>query len=149
MHRERGYRNGRLGIQPIRCPIRCLQVVLLTVAVCAISIDATKQPERRLPTPWRKPFSRRFLILSMVEVRAGRKRHPPSARFLVSLNMTRSIRDSKNSRAKRGRPKTTGAGQPQVVRMHDQQIAEIDAWIAMQGGEMSRPEAIRRLVEVG
>jgi hypothetical protein len=33
--------------------------------------------------------------------------------------------------------------------MHDQQIAAIDAWIAMQGAEVSRPEAIRRLVELG
>jgi hypothetical protein len=33
--------------------------------------------------------------------------------------------------------------------MHDHQIASIDAWIAMQDDEMSRPEAIRRLVEIG
>jgi cytochrome c553 len=68
---------------------------------------------------------------------------------MVSLNMTRSIRDSEKSKPKRGRPKTTGAGEPQVVRMHDRQIAEIDAWIAMQKAEISRPEAIRRLVEIG
>jgi hypothetical protein len=63
--------------------------------------------------------------------------------------MTRSIRDSKKSKQGRGRPKTTGAGQPQVVRMHDQQIAEIDAWIAMHEFQISRPEAIRRLVAIG
>jgi hypothetical protein len=63
--------------------------------------------------------------------------------------MTKSIRDSKKSKPKIGRPKTTGLGQPQVVRMHGQQIAAIDAWIAMQGLEISRPEAIRRLVELG
>ena len=63
--------------------------------------------------------------------------------------MAKSIRDSKKSKPKIGRPKTTGPGQPQIVRMHDQQIASIDAWIAMQDGEMSRPEAIRRLVELG
>jgi len=33
--------------------------------------------------------------------------------------------------------------------MHDQQVAAIDAWISAQGSEMSRPEAIRRLVELG
>jgi hypothetical protein len=33
--------------------------------------------------------------------------------------------------------------------MHDQQIATIDAWIATQDDEPSRPEAIRRLVELG
>jgi hypothetical protein len=63
--------------------------------------------------------------------------------------MTKSIRDSKNPRPKIGRPKTTGTGQPQVVRMHDHQIAAIDAWIATEDAEISRPEAIRRLVELG
>jgi hypothetical protein len=33
--------------------------------------------------------------------------------------------------------------------MHDLQIASIDAWIAMHGEAVSRPEAIRRLVELG
>lgn len=33
--------------------------------------------------------------------------------------------------------------------MHDQQIASIDAWVAMQKADISRPEAIRRLVELG
>lgn len=33
--------------------------------------------------------------------------------------------------------------------MHDQQIAQIDAWIATNDEEISRPEAIRRLVEIG
>jgi hypothetical protein len=63
--------------------------------------------------------------------------------------MTKSIRDSKKSSPKIGRPKTTGPGQAQVVRMHDQQISAIDAWIAMHDAEISRPEAIRRLVELG
>jgi hypothetical protein len=63
--------------------------------------------------------------------------------------MPKSIRDSKKSEPTIGRPKTTGPGQPQVVRMHDQQIASIDAWITMQGEAISRPEAIRRLVELG
>ena len=63
--------------------------------------------------------------------------------------MSKSIHDSKKSKPKMGRPRTTGPGLAQVVRMHDQQIALIDAWIVMQGAEMTRPEAIRRLVEIG
>lgn len=59
------------------------------------------------------------------------------------------IRSSKKSKPQMGRPKTTGSGQPQVVRMHDQQIAAIDAWIMAQEVDISRPEAIRRLVELG
>jgi hypothetical protein len=35
-----------------------------------------------------------------------------------------------------------------VVRMHDRQISAIDGWIKVQGEEVSRPEAIRRLVDL-
>jgi hypothetical protein len=52
------------------------------------------------------------------------------------------------SKKRRG-PAPTGVGKGQLVRMHDQLIAEIDAWTAAQDGELSRPEAIRRLVELG
>jgi hypothetical protein len=33
--------------------------------------------------------------------------------------------------------------------MHNEQIASIHDWIALQGVEISRAEAIRRLVELG
>ena len=36
-----------------------------------------------------------------------------------------------------------------VVRMHDRQLSAIDAWIAMQDENISRPEAIRRLTDLG
>jgi hypothetical protein len=49
----------------------------------------------------------------------------------------------------RGRPKTTGLGTGILVRMHEQ-LAALDAWIEKQHeGGLSRPEAIRRLVEIG
>jgi hypothetical protein len=48
-----------------------------------------------------------------------------------------------------GRPVTTGPGEPQVVRMHDEQLQAIDEWIDAQGEKISRPEAIRRLIEIG
>jgi hypothetical protein len=67
----------------------------------------------------------------------------------ITKAMGKSIRDIKKSRPKIGRPKSTGIGQPMLVRMHDQQIADIDAWIAAQDGDISRPEAIRRLAEIG
>jgi hypothetical protein len=69
--------------------------------------------------------------------------------FVVSESMVKSIRDSTKSTVKMGRPKTTGPGEPQVVRMHDEQIAAIDEWMNAQGEKISRPEAIRRLVELG
>jgi hypothetical protein len=83
-------------------------------------------------------------------VRAGAEvRASPRLDFVVSQTMPKSIPDSTKSESTMGRPKTTGPGQPQVVRMHDQQVASIDAWIAKQGDAISRPEAIRRLVEIG
>jgi hypothetical protein len=63
--------------------------------------------------------------------------------------MRKSIRGIKKSKPGIGRPRTTGAGQPVMVRMHDRQLAAIDGWIAAQGEDVSRPEAIRRLVDLG
>jgi hypothetical protein len=53
----------------------------------------------------------------------------------------------KKAKVKTGRPKSTGAGAPMVVRMHEPQIAALDEWIADTG--LSRPEAIRQLVNWG
>src|ERR1700693_4754552 len=51
---------------------------------------------------------------------------------------------------KRGRPVTTGTGTVVGVRMLDRPLAAVDAWIAKQKDpDLSRPEAIRRLVELG
>jgi hypothetical protein len=58
--------------------------------------------------------------------------------------MAKSIKDIKKSR---GRPKTTGSGEPQLVRMHEDQLSAIDEWRAKK--EVSRPEAIRQLVALG
>ena len=45
---------------------------------------------------------------------------------------------------------TTGTGTTIGVRMLDDRIATLDAWIARQKEpDLSRPEAIRRLVELG
>jgi hypothetical protein len=62
--------------------------------------------------------------------------------------MTKSIRDI----AKRpmGRPKTTGPGTGVLVKMHDRHLDALDSWITKQREPgLSRPEAIRRLVEIG
>jgi hypothetical protein len=54
------------------------------------------------------------------------------------------------NRTKRGRPVTTGTGTIVGVRMLDSPLAAVDAWIAKQKEpDLSRPEAIRRLVELG
>jgi hypothetical protein len=61
--------------------------------------------------------------------------------------MAKSINASAKSR---GRPVTTGTGTTIGVRMLDGRIASLDAWIAKQKEPgLTRPEAIRRLVELG
>jgi hypothetical protein len=61
--------------------------------------------------------------------------------------MAKSISVNAN---KRGRPVTTGTGTIVGVRMLDRPLAALDAWIAAKKEpELSRPEAIRRLVELG
>lgn len=63
--------------------------------------------------------------------------------------MKKSTKKPKKSPAKKakktGRPKSTGAGAPMVVRMHAPQLKAIDGWIRDTG--ISRPEAIRQLVD--
>jgi hypothetical protein len=62
--------------------------------------------------------------------------------------MSKSIRDI--PKTKRGRPKTTGQGAGIMVRAHDEFLSSLDAWITKQKEQgLSRPEAIRRLVELG
>jgi hypothetical protein len=61
--------------------------------------------------------------------------------------MAKSISVNAN---KRGRPVTTGTGTVVGVRMLKRPLAALDAWIAKQKEpELSRSEAIRRLVELG
>ena len=60
--------------------------------------------------------------------------------------MGKSIRDI--AKKKRGRPKSTGLGTGILVRMHDQ-LEALDAWIMKQAEPMTRPEAIRQLIERG
>jgi len=47
---------------------------------------------------------------------------------------------------KRG-PPATGKGEPILVRLQPIPLADLDAWIARQHDQLSRPEAIRRLLE--
>ncbi len=49
---------------------------------------------------------------------------------------------------KRGRPATTGRGTQIGMRWHDLQLSAIDEW-RTKHDVASRPEAIRRLVELG
>ena len=61
--------------------------------------------------------------------------------------MVQSIRDIPKKR--RGRPPTGGRRDGILVRLEPAQFESLDAWSAKQHPEPSRPEAIRRLVELG
>ena len=52
----------------------------------------------------------------------------------------KSTRATKKTKVKTGRPWTTGAGTPLVVRMHANEIKRLDDWI--DDADISRPEAI-------
>ena len=52
------------------------------------------------------------------------------------------------AKKKRG-PPATGKGVQVVVRMQPAPLAALDAWVAKQKDQPSRPEAMRRLVEIG
>jgi hypothetical protein len=62
--------------------------------------------------------------------------------------MAKSIRV--NPKKKRGRPVTTGRGTLIGVRILDDPLAALEGWIEkQQEPDLTRPEAIRRLVELG
>jgi hypothetical protein len=54
------------------------------------------------------------------------------------------------TKKKRGRPVTTGKGTLIGVRLLDAPLTALDDWIdRQQDPDVTRPEAIRRLVEIG
>jgi hypothetical protein len=63
--------------------------------------------------------------------------------------MKKSIRDISKKRETRGRKKTTGPGEPVLLRLHPPLLTDLDDWIGAQDDHPSRPEAIRRLLELG
>jgi hypothetical protein len=60
--------------------------------------------------------------------------------------MKKSIRVTTKKKKRRGRPVTTGKGTQIGERWHKTELAAIDAWIAQSGEEMTRGEAVRKLV---
>jgi hypothetical protein len=50
---------------------------------------------------------------------------------------------------KRRGPPPTGKGTLIGVRMQPDDLAALDSWITSDGGGLSRPQAIRRLVQIG
>jgi hypothetical protein len=62
--------------------------------------------------------------------------------------MAKSIRDTPKKRG-RGRPPTGGRREGVMVRLEPAQFDALDAWSAKQKPQPSRPEAIRRLLEIG
>lgn len=66
---------------------------------------------------------------------------------MITKNMAKS--NNSDIKKSRGRP-ATGQGTLLGVRLQPDQLAAIDAWTEKQRGEgMTRPEAIRRLIDLG
>jgi hypothetical protein len=84
----------------------------------------------------------------VARVRAGAEAHtlPLGLLLWYPVFMDKSIRGT--TKKKRGRPATTGKGTQIGMRWQDLQLSAIDSW-REKYGVGSRPEAIRRLVELG
>jgi hypothetical protein len=63
---------------------------------------------------------------------------------MISRLMAKSINDI--PKKKPGRP-ATGKGEGVLVRLQPSQLAALDAWIAKQDRPLTRPEAIRAMME--
>jgi hypothetical protein len=61
--------------------------------------------------------------------------------------MTKSITGI--PKKQRGRPSTGGRREGVMVRLEPSQFTALDKWIGKTDADLSRPEAIRRLVEIG
>jgi hypothetical protein len=69
----------------------------------------------------------------------------PRLAFMLPWFMAKTTLVTKKKRG----PPATGHGLQIGERWHPPEIAAIDKWIASQGEEMTRGQAIRRLVELG
>jgi hypothetical protein len=82
----------------------------------------------------------------VVGVRAGAEVDPsPRLDLMLSLIMGKSIRD--NTKRGRGRPVTTGKGTLVGVRLQPALLRALDVWIEKQDAPLTRPEAIRAMME--
>jgi hypothetical protein len=63
--------------------------------------------------------------------------------------MAKSTRDTTKIAEKIRRKRPPAPGTPVMTRLQPDQLAKLDAWIKRQDDELSRPEAVRRLVDLG
>jgi hypothetical protein len=61
--------------------------------------------------------------------------------------MAKPIRDIPKKR--RGRPSSGGRRDAILVRLEAGQFSALDSWVAKQAEPITRPEAVRRLIELG
>jgi len=80
-----------------------------------------------------------------VAVRTGARCQPCSGLQLrLSVIVAMSIKDNPK---KRGRPYTGGRGTMIGVRLPPDQLAALDTWVAQQPRPLTRPQAIRLMVQ--
>jgi hypothetical protein len=87
--------------------------------------------------------------LQLLGLEPGRKCPLPLGLLLgYPVFMSKSIKDTPKKRG-RGRPPTGGRREGVMVRLEPAQFETLDVWIKTHAPDLSRPEAIRRLVELG
>jgi hypothetical protein len=112
-------------------------------------IDINEKPAARFPSKFitlRSARHPRFSGASGKDYRHRKVVSPCSILGYPKFTM-KLIKDI--PRRGRGRPSTGGRRDGVLVRFEPDQFEALDAWVARQGRPLSRPEAIRRLVELG
>jgi hypothetical protein len=85
------------------------------------------------------------MVTSVAWVRVALVFQHLAARLFLDIRVS-MIGQSVISRKKRG-PPPTGKGVPILVRLQPPLLAKLNAWISKQD-DVTRPEAIRRLIEI-
>jgi hypothetical protein len=94
---------------------------------------------------WQVPARRYQRRVGALRAETGARWALAARLFFCDIRVTMK-RQSATPPKKRG-PPATGKGEPILVRLQPAQLAGLDAWIARQNAPLSRPEAIRRLLD--
>jgi hypothetical protein len=84
---------------------------------------------------------------SVASVRAASVFQHLGGPIILDIRVSKG-RQSVISQKRRG-PPATGKGVPILVRIHPPLLRSLDEWIGDQDVSFTRPEAIRRLIEIG
>ncbi len=139
---------GRLGIVAMLM-ISALRARIFIASASSIKREiSSRLHHRHVVLCTRVALAMGFLVL-WLGLEPGRKLLLPLGLLLgYPVFMAESIKDTPKKRGP-GRPPTGGRREGVMVRLEPAQFETLDDWIKKHAPDLSRPEAIRRLVELG